>query len=397
MNYKLISMVNVCVLALVGSCNREAKSLSNVQVSQAGSSDIPVRAQLLPGVDSSWKVSGTLVNPSEDLVDVQLIDNNNGKAAGAKGTIFETQDGGRSWQRLRGGLPANPEFVRICFVNRSLGWAVVMKSQPSPSDTGSSYDAFLMRTEDGGATWSNQYTIKNGSLSQIRFVNDREGWAAGSTRGPEGGAQTEHLLILHTLDRGLHWTDSFMQAAEQRTDDSAEDIHVDTAATMFLTTNGAIFNTADAGKNWNMIKMPEPDYPQLANLRLAIDQSHRLWVLSSANSREVAATVLARRDSNGDWATIQLADWYISDVKFLSPSQIIVCGFVGKKVEQQPLQNTEGIVAFSADNGKTWKIILRTKDAPRINSLAVISQDQLLALGNNGWAFKIQKSSETAD
>ena len=107
--------------------------------------------------------------------------------------------------------------------------------------------------------------------------------------------------------------------------------------------------------------------------------------------------MLARRDSNGDWATIQLADWYISDVKFLSPSQIIVCGFVGKKVEQQPLQNTEGIVAFSADNGKTWKIILRTKDAPRINSLAVISQDQLLALGNNGWAFKIQKSSETAD
>jgi photosystem II stability/assembly factor-like uncharacterized protein len=141
------------------------------------------------------------------------------------------------------------------------------------------------------------------------------------------------------------------------------------------------------------MKIPETDYPQLANLRLTMDQMHRIWVLSSTNSREVVATVLSRMDPNSQWAKIHLADWYITDVKFLSGSQVVICGFVGQKLKHQPLKETEGIVAFSSDDGKTWKIIFRTKDAPRINALAILSADQLLALGDKGWAFKIQRFS----
>ena len=136
--------------------------------------------------------------------------------------------------------------------------------------------------------------------------------------------------------------------------------------------------------------MPEAKYPQLANLRLTIDPVHQLWVLSSANSREVVAATLTRMEPNNQWVRIDMADWYIADVEFLSTSEIAVCGFIGSKVRQQALENTEGIVAFSSDRGKTWRIILRTKDAPRINTLALRGANQLLAVGDNGWVFKIK-------
>jgi photosystem II stability/assembly factor-like uncharacterized protein len=248
-----------------------------------------------------------------------------------------------------------------------------------------------MRTEDGGQSWSVQYTVKNGLLTQVHFVNDREGWAVGSKRTTENDDQAEHAIVLVTADRGLHWTERFTQPTEANAADSVADIHAETGSKVtFLTDNGSLFTTDDRGGRWHRIKMPEAKYPQLANLRLTIDPVHQLWVLSSANSREVVAATLTRMEPNNQWVRIDMADWYIADVEFLSTSEIAVCGFIGSKVRQQALENTEGIVAFSSDRGKTWRIILRTKDAPRINTLALRGANQLLAVGDNGWVFKIK-------
>lgn len=394
MTYNLMTITYLCILALVASCSGNAKSNSNGRLSENDPPALFERGRILQGIDPNWSVVATSITPSEDLVDVQLIDHKFGKAVGAKGTIFETLDGGQSWHRLPGGLPTHPDLVRIWFVNKSLGWAVIM-SRSSTLTAREQYDGFLMRTEDGGKTWSVQYKAKNGALNHVRFVNDHEGWAVGRKRRLENDEETEQPLVLHTVDQGLHWTDSFKQTTEGDSGDSVEDIHVETSSkATFLTGNGTIFTTEDAGVTWHRIKMPEHDYPQLANLRISRDQAHRLWVLSSANSREVVATTLARIGQNSHWATIHLADWYISDVKFLSPSEVVVCGFTGPKLNQRAVENSEGIVAFSSDHGKTWRIIYRTKEAPRINTVAVMGPDRLLAVGDKGWAFKVYRSSQ---
>jgi photosystem II stability/assembly factor-like uncharacterized protein len=56
------------------------------------------------------------------------------------------------------------------------------------------------------------------------------------------------------------------------------------------------------------------------------------------------------------------------------------------------VENSEGIIAFSSDGGRSWRIIYKTKNASSINSLATVSSNKLLAVGDNGWVFNISKS-----
>lgn len=265
------------------------------------SSDLVISEQEPASEDQArmWAVTGIAVTPAEDLVDIDMLDPNHGKALGEKGTIFETADGGKSWQQLGGG-PQTSHFVRISFTNTSIGWAVSWKSRSSSNNAlVPEYDALLIQTKDGGRNWTVQYTIKNGSLNQVRFVDEHEGWAVGSTRQTAGDGESERMLILHTVDQGQHWRDISRTFGKAEFSDSAEDIVSNGASkAAILTDRGTIFSTDDGGRTWSSKKAAKSERPQFVNLRIQADEEDRLWVLSSANSREVIGARLARTDRN---------------------------------------------------------------------------------------------------
>lgn len=93
--------------------------------------------------------------------------------------VIYTDDGGKSWQRLR--VPTKQELIHVDFADEKRGWVV--------GDGGT-----ILHTMDGGESWAEQMSNTKATLYHVDFRNEREGWAVG-----------EHGTILRTTDGGLTW------------------------------------------------------------------------------------------------------------------------------------------------------------------------------------------------
>lgn len=206
-----------------------------------------------------------------------FLDQNRGWAAGSRGTLLTTQDGGISW--LKKPQPT-PDTIRdVYFLDELNGFLVCerniyeLKSNDEPR-------AYLMKTTDGGENWErlnlHGASVEN-RLTRAIFNHAGQGWAFG-----EGGAvyttrdagsswirlqtPTRFLLlggtfldqktgwlvgagstILQTLDGGLTWNHSRLPNASVRFN-----------STTFVTarlgwaagSNGAIYRTLNGGSSW---------------------------------------------------------------------------------------------------------------------------------------------------
>lgn len=130
--------------------------------------------------------------------DVRLDIIRTGWAAGAEdsgyGTILGSTDAGRSW--VRQGSPATVPSARltdVCAVSDRICWIA------GDADTvrGSTV---ILRTDDGGTTWSNQGTsitsIPPVSVAGIISMDGDTAWAAASDTG----------LVLKTVNAGKSWS-----------------------------------------------------------------------------------------------------------------------------------------------------------------------------------------------
>ena len=109
-----------------------------------------------------------------------------------RGGLFHTTDGGKTWRQM---LP--PEFRRksgiesISFINKNKGWAAGLNFVNSPDSTDTDLD-FLLKTTDGGKTWTKVETgIKEPhGFDRVKFTNEKNGWLLGDRtiyRTPDGG------------------------------------------------------------------------------------------------------------------------------------------------------------------------------------------------------------------
>ena len=110
--------------------------------------------------------------------DVRFVSTTRGYVSGPSG-IFETADGGASWQLSYAGAAGHLDFV-----GRLFGWA----STP----TG------LVSTADGGRCWQAMPTPP-APLSSLAFVDSSVGWAI--TAPADGGPSS----LLTTDDGGARW------------------------------------------------------------------------------------------------------------------------------------------------------------------------------------------------
>ena len=103
------------------------------------------------------------------------------------GVIFQTSDGGKTWQQQQVALPPSyfEEGVRwylmdVFFADQRLGWTAGF--------------GVILGTTDGGESW-NPCDVRKGIYGSIRFLNKEFGWA--TERWGSG------LSI--TTDGGKHW------------------------------------------------------------------------------------------------------------------------------------------------------------------------------------------------
>ena len=175
---------------------------------------------------------------------VHFVDERRGWAAGGKGALLSTEDGGASW-KLRTPAPTEDALRDIFFLDEQQGWAVCerdwfrLKTKEEPR-------SYLLRTSDGGRTWARvEVTGANvdARLVGVRFAGREHGWAFGEMGAlyatADGGrtwaprrVPTRRLLlaatflnpqqgwlvgagptILHTEDGGATWREGSVHAA----------------------------------------------------------------------------------------------------------------------------------------------------------------------------------------
>ncbi|MFM9115891.1 MAG: YCF48-related protein, partial [Planctomycetota bacterium] len=129
-----------------------------------------------------------------ELNDLFFLDANSGWAVGDRGAIWRTTDAGRSWRIQES--PANCRWECIHFVDERNGWIAGTAVQPHTWQS----RGVLLRTRDGGQNWMPVPIPTLPGLRRLQFVNERLGWATGDSSAlyPSGAFRTE--------DGGRSWT-----------------------------------------------------------------------------------------------------------------------------------------------------------------------------------------------
>ena len=148
---------------------------------------------------------------------------------GARGHVLVSDDGGLKWKQAR--VPVRALLTAVHMHDKRVGWAV-------------GHDAVILRTGDGGATWSvAHYAPKEERpLLDVWFRDERNGFAVGA-----------YGYFLATSDGGRTW--------KPRTIDK-DDFHLNAivpagAGRLFIAGEaGAIYRSDDGGSTWR--KLPSP-------------------------------------------------------------------------------------------------------------------------------------------
>ena len=198
---------------------------------------------------------------ANDLFAVDFVDSQNGWVVGRGGVVLRTADGGGTWSRE----PSEPHgwaLFDVSAVSPDLAFAVggmVLKLEPSSTETalaGTSkvlndldfvgsdlgwavgYGGVIVRTSDGGGTWTLLDSGTSADLFGVDFVDSQNGWAVGS-----GGT------ILHTTDGGASWspqssgTTATLRAVQ----------FLDALEGWAVGDGGVVLHTTDGGQNWTTV------------------------------------------------------------------------------------------------------------------------------------------------
>ncbi len=113
------------------------------------------------------------------LLDLQFIDDHTGFITTSNGKLIKTTDGGNSWSVQL--VKANTALTRVFFVTAQMGWVI-------------GKNGLVLKTTDGGSNWTEQTTGTTNDLNGICFLSAQEGYVVGGNG-----------TLLKTANGGITW------------------------------------------------------------------------------------------------------------------------------------------------------------------------------------------------
>lgn len=164
---------------------------------------------------------------------VHFEDDLTGWAAGNKGIILKTTDGGKQWIKQ---TDSSKTFLsQIFFVDKLNGWAV-------GAESGTGYSVVL-KTTNGGENWI-KLPLTTGPLLSVFFINSNTGWIVGGPvdRGAMG-------IVQKTTNGGQSWIEQSGPTGRAYT----EVKFIDSQTGWIVDTYGAILKTTNGGESWGVM------------------------------------------------------------------------------------------------------------------------------------------------
>ncbi len=233
-------------------------------------------------------VSGTIPIEASDgcsLESIAFVDRHTGWLAYNGGVIARTTDGGLTWTDQFHAAQPNAVIQDIDFINAQAGFAIVTWSG-TPTGTGVPVYRELMRTGDGGMTWSVATPAPIG-LTCVDFLTPAIGYAT-----------TTNGQLAVTSDGGAVWT---------RVTTPARVIApcFEAGGAGWVATTTGVYRTSDGGAHWVLSYRPG-----FVDTLSSFDQlecvAHTAWLsMFLGEGMNQTATVIVRTlDNGGHWQAV---------------------------------------------------------------------------------------------
>jgi photosystem II stability/assembly factor-like uncharacterized protein len=296
---------------------------------------------------------------TKNLTRVSFIDTLRGWVCGEGGVILKTTDGGRNWISQTGS--ENSVVMDLFVLNERLAWAV---GWIYFTDTLSYYGSEIMKTTNGGASWSRARFEQSGRyFHTITFLDSLKGFI--------GGVYGD---IERTTDGGTSWTrmavDSSIAAGF-----TILNIQFATPQLGFATggqfdITGIMWRTTNGGLNWRAESVsPEPIY--------ALHFVDALHIIAIAGDYDYGASMLRSKDGGVRWQYTYLNIFgQPGSLSFRTPAEAWV-----------PVGNQ---IMATLDTAKTWRVV-DTLGWRRIFDLQFVNSNIGYAAADSGFIYKYDR------
>lgn len=251
-----------------------------------------------------------------DLNAVYFHDSKRGWIGGDNAYLARTEDGGATWSEQR--LPTRNSINDVYFVSKEKGFVLAGET--------------IFTTSDNGHVWQTAHTFSPADfagaapeLYSLRFDGKKRGWVVGSVSRDD--AVVDSILAI-TRDGGASW--QLLKAPSRQ-----ELIHIDFVDDKngwIVGAGGAILQTTDAGETWT---------------RQDSGTDVTLYHVDFRNKKQGVAvgergTILATNNGGVTWSKISSqARATLLSVQFVSEDEAWIIG-------------RGGVILRSSDGGQTW-------------------------------------------
>ena len=249
--------------------------------------------------------------------------------------------------------PAKQELNTVFFLDSKRGWA-------------GGDDGFLIRTEDGGATWNRQRVDTNDAINDVYF------------RDKERGFLIAGNAIFMTEDNGIRWTEA-RRFASSEFDGAAVELYcirfsskkkgwvVGSISKHDRVIDSILVYTDNAGETWQRQRTPS----STELIHVDFDNDKRGWIVGNGG------TILFTNDAGDTW-TRQNSGTNVTlyHVDFRNDKRGIAVG-------------AKGTLLRTVDGGSTWSP-MQTNVPATLLSVEFVNEDEAWAVGRGGTILRTE-------
>jgi photosystem II stability/assembly factor-like uncharacterized protein len=262
-------------------------------------------------------------------------------------------------------------------VNEQLGFIggegeYATKSTTSDELAFNDTEAVLLKTTDGGMTWSKQYLPGVHSINDLRFKDEQTG--IGSFSYYDADSNYVHQLF-RTADGGATWSEMDLGLGDAIIYGFVEAPTFLAAVVMDYDKNRTLWKSFDKGLTWQKVG-PLP--PFLGSLQYLTDE---LCFARDIHHLQKST------DGGQTWKALNALDEYFYMFHFSSENEGFALGTVSDE-PSGPGDDTSELIAYSAfqtkDGGKTWDKVLFDVSCDYLGPKFLVKNNSFYTFGNAG-------------